>query len=217
MKAFVITTVDIPQAVKSANKCIATAKRFSIKVEMVKAFTPKDNPRELMLRRGLPLANFGNKWCRFDNALSCFLSHFNLWCHCTYQNENFLIFEHDAVVTRYINITAPFVGLLSFGKPSYGTWKTPGYLGVNNLISKEYFPGAHAYLIKPWAAERLIKQAKIDACPTDVFLHNDRFPFLEEYYPWPVEVQETFTTVQKLEGCYAKHNYRDNPKKYEII
>ena len=46
--------------------------------------------------------------------------------------------------------------------------------------------------------------------PTDVFLNIETFPFLEEYYPWPVEVRETFTTIQRKEGCLAKHMYNEN-------
>jgi hypothetical protein len=30
---------------------------------------------------------------------------------------------------------------------------------------------------------------------------------LEEYYPWPVEVRESFSTIQKTQGCLAKHMY----------
>jgi hypothetical protein len=42
----------------------------------------------------------------------------------------------------------------------------------------------------------------------------DIFPWLEEYYPWPVEVKDSFTTIQKTEGCLAKHGYNET---YEII
>ena len=37
---------------------------------------------------------------------------------------------------------------------------------------------------------------------------------LGEYYPWPVEARDSFTTIQKKEGCYAKHNYGET---YDII
>jgi len=214
MKAYVIT---VPEATEQARCCINSALEYNIQVEIFEAFTPEHSPANLMGYLGLPTKDFINKWCRFEKALSCFLSHYFLWMNCIQDRENYLIFEHDAVVTRYINITVPFKGVLSFGTPSFGVWNTPKYIGVNKLVSKEYFPGAHAYLIKPEAAERLIQQAKIDACPTDVFLHNDRFDFLEEYYPWPVVVKDTFTTVQKLEGCLAKHTYRTNPEEYKII
>jgi hypothetical protein len=33
------------------------------------------------------------------------------------------------------------------------------------------------------------------------------FPWLEEYYPWPVVVDDSFSTIQNQQGCLAKHNY----------
>jgi GR25 family glycosyltransferase involved in LPS biosynthesis len=81
-------------------------------------------------------------------------------------------------------------------------------------MSKRYFPGAHAYQVNPTGAQKLIDQARVYARPTDVFLNIDTFPWLQEYYPWPVEARDTFTTIQKTEGCLAKHNYNDS---YKII
>jgi len=30
---------------------------------------------------------------------------------------------------------------------------------------------------------------------------------LQEYWPWPVEAHDSFTTIQNENGCLAKHNY----------
>jgi hypothetical protein len=68
-------------------------------------------------------------------------------------------------------------------------------------------------MIKPERAKELIEMAQKNASPTDLFLRNSNFDFLEEYYPWPVEVVESFSTVQKKEGCLAKHKYNE---KYEV-
>ena len=80
-------------------------------------------------------------------------------------------------------------------------------MGVNELFSKGYFPGAHAYIVKPRGAKEFIKQAKVFARPTDVYLNKSTFPWLQEYFPWPVEARDSFTTIQNVNGCYAKHNY----------
>ena len=57
-------------------------------------------------------------------------------------------------------------------------------------------------------------QALMGARPTDVYLNIDTFPFLQEYYPWPVEARDSFTTIQSEMGCKAKHNFNE---KYEIV
>ena len=135
-----------------------------------------------------------------------------MWQKCIELDEEILIFEHDAVLTGPIP-NAPYTFICSFGKPSYGNFNIPQTLGLNPLTSKRYFPGAHAYGIKPAGAKILIDQAKTDAGPTDTFLHLDRFNFLQEYYPWPAEARDNFTTIQNINGCLAKHNYNED---YEI-
>jgi len=61
--------------------------------------------------------------------------------------------------------------------------------------------------VKPDGAKLLIEQAKKAARPTDVFLNTQAFPWLQEYYPWPAEARDSFTTIQNKNGCYAKHSY----------
>jgi hypothetical protein len=60
----------------------------------------------------------------------------------------------------------------------------------------------------------LVQQARFEARPTDVFLNLNSFAFLQEFYPWPVEARDSFTTIQSEAGCRAKHNFDQN---YEII
>ena len=45
------------------------------------------------------------------------------------------------------------------------------------------------------------------SAPAKVPSSNNNFPWLKEFYPWPISVKENFTTIQKTEGCLAKHGY----------
>jgi GR25 family glycosyltransferase involved in LPS biosynthesis len=170
-----------------------------------------------MKEEGIPTEPFKERWSRYDNVMACFLSQYYLWMHCVQINENILIFEHDAVVRGEIPLDIPFKGVLTFGHPSYGNFQTPSFIGVNKLVSKQHFPGNHCYLIKPAAAEVLIETAKRDPAPADVFLHNNRFDFLEEYYPWPVYAVDTFSTVQNRNGIQAKHQYQKLGQEYKLV
>jgi hypothetical protein len=118
------------------------------------------------------------------------------------------------VFVDQVNVFMNFDRAINIGQPSYGKARRPMMLGVNPLTSKQYFPGAHAYMIKPTGAAAFISRAGLDAGPTDVFLHKERFPWLEEYYPWPVQAKDTFTTIQNVEGCQAKHRFNNE---YKII
>lgn len=212
MKSFVITIMDNEKSVASAQRCIDSMPEYN--VEMFRAITPKNNPIKIAESREFPLYFFKEKYSRFENCLSAFLSHSTLWQMCADGKEEFQIFEHDAVAIDTIPKFINHNGCISLGKPSYGKYNTPLTLGTNTLTSKKYFPGAHAYRLKPRAARTLISSATTYARPTDVFLNLDLFPFLQEYYPWPVEARDSFTTIQNTTGCLAKHNYGDD---YEIL
>ena len=212
MRAFVIY-VPIPESEKCAARCITSAKKFGLKVELFRGVTPADHPIQLAEELNIPTAKFQEKYSRFENCLSAFLSHRRLWEWCAHNNEEVLIFEHDAVVTDFIP-DVPYRGVLSYGHPSYGKWVTPSTLGVNKLVSKQYLPGAHAYRVKPEAARVLLNQATQHAAPTDLYIRNSLFEFIEEYYPWPVVVKETFSTIQQEEGCLAKHGYNED---YQLL
>jgi len=214
MKSFVITIMDNPRSVASAERCIKSTKEFG--TVMSPAITPKDNPHKIFEEEGLPVENFVEKYSYLESCMSAFLSHYNLWKFSVSKKQEVQIFEHDAVAVSHLPEFISHKGCISLGQPSYGKFNYPEGLGPVDLMSKQYFPGAHAYRVKPIAARALIEQAKIDAGPTDIFLHNDRFPFLEEYYPWPVVAKDSFTTIQKEEGCLAKHNWRGG-ERYEII
>lgn len=215
MKSYVITIMDIPQSVKAAQNCIDSANSYGIEVKNWKAITPADNPIEILKSKDIPISGFQEVYSRLDRCVAAFLSHHSLWEYSVEHNEEILIFEHDAVVHSPINEFQPYNKLLSYGHPSYGKFNIPMKIGVNPLVSKNYLPGAHAYKIKPKGAEALIKQAKISAKPTDVFINNSCFPWIEEFYPWPVEAQDSFSTIQLTPGCLAKHQYKDG--QYELI
>ena len=51
-----------------------------------------------------------------------------------------------------------------------------------------------------------VEKAATEAEPTDVYLNLDRFPFITEFYPWPIECRDSFSTIQRELGCRAKHN-----------
>ena len=216
MKAYVITIADNPESVKIAERCIKSARKFGIEVENFWAMTPDQDPLLVAVREGIPTEPFKERFSRFENCLSAFISHYTLWKRCLEEKVPVLVFEHDAVVKGSIP-NVPYKGVLSLGAPSYGKFNTPPFMGVSKLMSKEYLPGAHAYMVKPSAAKKMILAAKSHPAPTDLFICNKNFEFVEEYYPWPVDADDTFSTIQNVQGCNAKHGYQKNKEGYKIL
>lgn len=209
MKNFVITIRENARSIAAATRCITSGKKYGIDIEFHEAYTPKTF-QDYIDSQKINVGLFNNsKHSREDNAKAAFCSHFSLWQKCLELNEEITIFEHDAVIVDYIP-NMIYNGCISLGHPSYGRYNMPKLLGTNRLTSKQYFPGAHAYRLKPIAAQYLIDQARLQAAPTDIFLNIATFPFLEEYFPWPVIVKENFSTIQKEHGCTAKHMYNED-------
>lgn len=218
MRHYVITITGNEKSVEAAERCIESAAKFGMEVYKFPAITPDNtNLDALILEKRINKVGLYEKYSRPENSIAAFLSHHQLWEMCLQDDEEYTIFEHDAVVVDRIPEFINYKGCINLGKPSYGRFNEPLYLGVNPLTSKPYFPGAHAYRIRPNAARTLIMEARMMAKPTDVFLDVRKFPFLEEYYPWPVEAHDSFTTIQNVNGIQAKHNYRKLGDKYEII
>lgn len=214
MKNYVITIKDSQRSMMAAQDCIASGAKFGITIEHFWAITPMLDTSQLVIEKRIPLDGFNEVYSRKDRAVCAFLSHYSLWEMCSKLKEEVTIFEHDAIVVDFIPEFINYKGCINLGAPSYGKAKIPTTLGVNKLTSKRYFPGAHAYRIKPGAAELLINESIFSAAPTDIYLHIDRFPFLEELYPWPVVARDSFTTIQNEAGCKAKHRY---DREYDII
>ena len=220
MKSYVITIMEMEESVKAAERCIASMPEFN--VEMFPAITPLKNkllPERLAQEKGIDLAWFGRidgaKYSRMLRCIAAFMSHHSLWEKCVELNEEVQIFEHDAIRVGNLPQVINYQGCITLGAPSYGQFQTPRSLGVNPLTQKTYFGGAHAYRIKPKAAQTFINQAKLYAAATDVFICTDFFPWLEEYYPWPVIARDSFSTIQNEGGCVAKHGY--NKEKYQLL
>jgi len=207
MKAKVITIKSNKRSVEAAERCIKSGKMFGLNVEMFEAITP-DTYKEYVEKYSIPTDVFHDKYSRFENCVSAFLSHYLLWRECFENDENYLILEHDAVIGGQIPDWS-FDKCMNIGKPSYGKYNIPSIIGVNQLTSKKYFPGAHAYMLKPKGAKELIDGAIKWAQPTDIYLNLSFFPWLQEYYPWVVDAQDNFTTIQKDAGCKAKHGYNE--------
>lgn len=211
MRSFVITIRDMPKSLDAAARCIESGKRYGVEIDHLWAITPDDSPIEKALELEIPVTYFREKYSRFENVIAAFLSHYSAWQWSILNNEEIQVFEHDAVImTELPDQYLQYQGCINLGAPSYGKYSDPQTFGVNPLTSKRYFPGAHAYRLKPSAAKILVEKARTDARPTDVFLNTTYFPFLEEYYPWPAVAKDSFTTIQNKTGCLAKHNYSES-------
>jgi GR25 family glycosyltransferase involved in LPS biosynthesis len=115
----------------------------------------------------------------------CFISHYYLWNACVQQGEPIGIFEYDALQVRKMP-DVEFDDLLylsawrNFGGDSnkyYEERTEPGiwdYIGYDRWGFKNCMSGTHAILLKPHAAEELIRTTHDKGWfPVDRFLSSD--------------------------------------------
>lgn len=213
MRSFVIAINGNEKSQESADRCIDSGMNHGVIIEKFAAVTPKSDVDKICDNTGINTDGFVDKYSKRENCIACFLSHYTLWNTSISLNEPIAIFEHDAIITTPLPATPPnFVG--NMGQPSFGKFNTPTTIGWGQLQSKPYFPGCHAYIVTPMGAKLLIKRARREAGPADVFLHISRFGWLQEYYPWCAYADDSFSTVQTHKGTIAKHNYSNE---YELI
>jgi len=216
MKSYIITITDNKLSMSKAVECQNSALKYGYKPQIFKATTPKDNPISIFEKEKLSTKKFKDQYSKLEPALSCFLSHRNVWKKCIETNEHTLVLEHDATFKNYIPPSVKKYDFVNVGKPSFGKYKKPDTIGIYELFSKVggYMPGAHGYIISPAGANLLLEHSYKDPAPSDLFLNKTNFPWMMECYPWPIEAEDTFTTIQNETGCKAKHNYNDQ---YKII
>ena len=216
MKTYIIRIKGNEKSEAAAQRC-AKSLPAGYNPIFFDAITPNDNPLQILKDRGIPDKTFveeDTKYSSLEPCVSAFLSHHSIWMKSLAEKEEMQILEHDAVCVGDLAEFIPYSKVINLGRPSYGKFKIPHYIGVGSLVSKPYFPGAHAYRVKPAGAKALIAETKNYARTTDVFLDIRRFPWLQEYHPWPFAAKDDFTTLQKETGCIAKHGYNED---YEIL
>ena len=218
MISYVITMLNNSKSVNATERCVKSANTFGYDPLVFKAITPEDDPIEIFKKENLPLDKFktDSRYSRLEPCMCCFLSHRELWKKAVQSGNGILVLEHDAIFQNTLPIECTFQDFVNLGKPSYGKYMIPEKQGLYELFSKPggYLPGTHAYYVSAKGAKQLLNHSQISPAPADLFLNKNSFPWIKEYYPWPIIADDDFTTIQKIEGSVAKHNYGES---YEII
>ena len=190
-----ITPVDVPEVMETYG---------------IKWTYPWNNP-ELDMKTGLKLNPYHTK--DKNKRIACFLSHYALWCLSVATNEPIIVLEHDAVWVRKFDPTEVLesnYGVVGLNNPLYATrcadvfdrqieWKKESIQPIPT-VDEAYIPqglaGNSAYLIKPWAAKKIIDTVSdIGAWPNDALMCKQLFPFLGVTKKYYTRVQRTQSTT----------------------
>lgn len=206
MKAFIVTLFNIPESVEIAKRAYHSANSFGLEATL-RAGVWRDVAMQELAAEGLRRGTFDESWSNTAAAMGNFVAQYRIWREIAH-SEPAIIMEHDAVVTAPIPAIPANLDIVSFGKPSFGKVLAPKVTGFLPLFSSgNKIPGAHGYYLTPAGAQMLMSMAKRKgALPVDKFICPQWF-IIHEYYPWPIEAHDSFTTIQRVKGCLSKHNY----------
>jgi len=217
MKGYVGALIQIPESLDVALRCIKTGMDFDVEV-VVEPAVYKDIAMSQLEYHKLKLSKWDESFSNVGAVVGNFITQYRCWEKIVASEEPGIVLEHDAVFVAPIPDLTGKGDIINLGKPSFGRYSKKDNPGVYPMFSKSnglYAPGAHGYYVTPIGAQQLIDKAKqIGATPCDMFLSNKNFPDIKELYPWPIEAQDTFSTIQKEKGCKAKHNFNDS---YKVI
>lgn len=158
--------------------------------------------------------------CAYDSRFSaeriaCAISHFELWERSAYTEQDILILEHDTVFTRRLDIE-PLLkseyGFIGINDPRNATRLVDRYLEeveknqdeiqrvptIDDMRIPQGIAGASAYLVKPWAADKIIdKVYELGLWPNDAIVCQQLFDFIGVTKTFYTKVQNLPSTTNK--------------------
>jgi len=90
------------------------------------------------------------------------------------------------------------IGKTEFDKTNIGLVNVPYVDDPGDIPLPSGLAGNSAYIIKPWAAKKLLeKTSEIGIWPNDALMCKQFFPWLQQYFPYITKVQGSVSTTTK--------------------
>lgn len=207
MKAIVIRLRGIETSERLADDCIQSGKKHGMIIYPFDGIYGEDNINDKHREFGIRPWKEKMKKGRIG-VKGCFLSHYSIWLHSIDIDQPIIVFEHDAVVLRPLPNDLEFDEFLlldPFNKNSkgYGAQhqvdhepKIEEYFYESSKqkyeLKYQYAMGLQAYIIKPKAAKKLVKEVKEKGYyPADMQCHKGILN-LQTIYPSIASVNPRF-------------------------
>lgn len=174
--SYVITMKGETISENLSKDCVKSAEQFGIRPDIFPAIHGKEINVQ-WYKHNLKDFKFNQRIKKINPGMvGCLISHLTLWKKAIELQKPILVFEHDAIVIREIphNILDKFKDVCNLDWLSRRTTnydqevkidrgpgvklymeKRPPYSGLE-LYNKSHIKGAHAYIIKPQGAQKLI-------------------------------------------------------------
>lgn len=216
MKSFIIRLKDNSLSSSIANECVTQAKKFNLDIDYFDAFDGNAATNYLEKEK---IFQYPKKLKHATGGVKgCFASHYFLWNLCVVENVPLLILEHDAFMIRPLpaNILENFQDVCKLDSCNpfsdmYDSQVSEDF--GNNVIDYDlswgykkkaapyggYFRGAWSYIIKPHAADIIIRQVK----------NNGWVPADKQFGESILKLQCTQSTIFRIHKKYNHSNIQE--------
>jgi glycosyl transferase family 25 len=210
MKSFIIRLKNNLISEKYADECVEQAKKFNIDVNYFDAINGLDYQQHLNKLKIAPRYKFKKGRA---GVFGCFLSHYYLWKECAKSNEPFIILEHDGYFIRPLpeNVLDMFDDVLKLDEQdpyskhydsivqedkefTVKKYHNPQAKFLEKNQTGNYMRGAYGYIIKPYAAKKII----------DWISQNGFVPADQQIGDALVDIKSVEPTIVRLHPAY--HN-----------
>ena len=195
MKAFIIYLKEVQSTIDSALECKRTAREYGLDAWLMEGFTPSRADqfiKEQNLKPYFPGPKlFQIKWQK-GGVRGCMISHYHVWKKCIELNEPLVVLEHDSRVVSE-TYRANFEDVLHLDAHRFEKDPDEGKSVVvedfvNIRKGENQLMGTYGYVIKPHAAERLIKGAHEDGVTASDMFVKDKYVKIQVVKPRAVYV-----------------------------
>ena len=195
MKAFIIYLKEVQSTIDSALECKRTAREYGLDAWLMEGFTPSRADqfiKEQNLKPYFPGPKlFQIKWQK-GGVRGCMISHYHVWKKCIELNEPIVVLEHDSRVVSE-TYRADFEDVLHLDAHRFEQDPDKGKsLVVEDFVNirkgENQLMGTYGYVIKPHAAERLIKGAHEDGITASDMFVKDKYVRIQVVKPRAVYV-----------------------------
>ena len=195
MKAFIIYLKEVQSTIDSALECKRTAREYGLDAWLMEGFTPSRADqfiKEQNLKPYFPGPKlFQIKWQK-GGVRGCMISHYHVWKKCIELNEPIVVLEHDSRVVSE-TYRANFEDVLHLDAHRFEKDPDEGKSVVvedfvNIRKGENQLMGTYGYVIKPHAAERLIKGAHEDGVTASDMFVKDKYVKIQVVKPRAVYV-----------------------------
>jgi GR25 family glycosyltransferase involved in LPS biosynthesis len=195
LQCYIITLLGNNHSEKMTSECLNSATKFNWNIKIWPAtngLTVDNNTWEkINLKPRLDKVSMDK-----PGVQGCFLSHWFLWNHCVNLNKDIIILEHDAIITDFYPNIRSNNQIVKLHK----RYKIKESWGATDNEVGTWTPSAHAYLITPNQAKKLITFSYTNgAMPADIIIGSNVVDFTHLDFDLVTRNDHRISTTQRLE------------------